>query len=133
MRVRFEPFRPVAADTRSIPMSAVRRGDTFHVWFDLPGFSADQVDVTVDKRWLVVTAERTWERQEGEQWLASERPSGTFRRQLRLGEDRDVERLEADLVDGVLELRIPVAEASKPRKIHLGGASTHQVLEASSN
>ena len=137
MLVRFDPFQPITAggSSRSIPMSAVRRGDTFHVWFDLPGFTADQVDVTVDKRWLVVTAERTWERQEGEQWLATERPVGTFRRQLRLGDDLDIDRLEADLADGVLELRIPVAEQAKPRKIHLGGASSngHEILEASAS
>jgi len=123
MLVRFDPFQPIASATRSIPMSAVRRGEMFHVWFDLPGFGAEQVDVTVDKRWLTVTAERTMERQEGEQWIATERPVGTFRRQLRLGDDLDVERLEADLHDGVLEIRVPIAEAAKPRRIHLGGGA----------
>lgn len=123
MLVRFDPFQPMAPAARSIPMSAVRRGDTFHVWFDLPGLAADQVDVTVEDRWLTVSAERPWHPQDGEQWLAVERPVGTFRRRLRLGDDLDVERLEAGLTDGVLEIRIPVAEAAKPRKIHLGGAA----------
>jgi HSP20 family protein len=32
----------------------------------------------------------------------------------------DLENLEADLHDGVLTIRIPVAEQAKPRKVEIG-------------
>ena len=142
MLVRFDPFRDFdrlwdsvapATQPRSFPMNAVRRGEALHVTFDLPGFTADQVDLTVERNQLTLTAERRWEKQEGEEWLVAERPSGTFRRQLLLGENLDTERLEARFHDGVLEVMIPIAEAAKPRKIEIGGGNDHaEAIEATS-
>lgn len=138
MLVRFDPFREldrmwesVSAPNqpRSFPMNAVRRGEALHVTFDLPGFTADQVELTVERNQLTLTAERRWEKQEGEEWLVAERPSGTFRRQLLLGENLDTDRLQARFHDGVLEITIPVAEAAKPRKIELA-ADDHGRSEA---
>jgi HSP20 family protein len=139
MLVRFDPFRELdrmwetatATAPRSFPMNAVRRGDALHVTFDLPGFTADQVDLTVERNQLTLTAERSWEPQEGEEWLVAERPAGTFRRQIILGDNLDTDRLEASFHDGVLEVTIPVAEAAKPRKIELGGTK-QDAIEASS-
>lgn len=51
------------------------------------------------------------------QMLAAERPTGSFSRQLFLGDSLDTERIEASYDSGVLVLRIPVAEKAKPRKI----------------
>jgi HSP20 family protein len=141
MLVRFDPFRELdrmwetatATAPRSFPMNAVRRGDALHVTFDLPGFTADQVDLTVERNQLTLTAERRWEKKEGEEWLVAERPSGTFRRELLLGENLDTDHLEATFHDGVLEITIPVAEAAKPRKIALGGNGQQaEAIEASS-
>lgn len=141
MLVRFDPFRELdrvwesmsAPTPRSFPMNVVRRGDTVNVTFDLPGFTAEQVDLTVERNQLTLTAERRWEKQEGEEWLVAERPSGTFRRELLLGENLDTDRLEATFHDGVLEVTIPVAEAAKPRRITLGGGEQRsEAIEASS-
>ena len=49
----------------------------------------------------------------------SERPRGVFSRQLILGDTLDTENVKANYADGVLTLRIPVAEAAKPRKIEV--------------
>jgi HSP20 family protein len=46
--------------------------------------------------------------------------AATFRRQIQLGDGLDLQNLEADLHDGVLAIRIPVAEQAKPRKIAVG-------------
>ena len=141
MLVRFDPFRELdrvwesmsAPTPRSFPMNVVRRGDTVNVTFDLPGFTAEQVDLTVERNQLTLTAERRWEKKEGEEWLVAERPSGTFRRELLLGENLDTDHLEATFHDGVLEITIPVAEAAKPRKIALGGNGQQaEAIEASS-
>jgi HSP20 family protein len=51
--------------------------------------------------------------------LASERPRGLFSRQLVLGDNLDLEHIEAAYRDGVLTLRVPVAEQAKPRKIEI--------------
>ena len=66
---------------------------------------------------LSVTAERSWQREDGDQMYLTERPRGTFRRQVHLGEGLDADNIEADFSDGVLTLRIPVAEKAQPRRI----------------
>ena len=54
-------------------------------------------------------------------------PRGLFSRQLVLGDNLDLDRIEAAYDDGVLRLQVPVAEKAKPRKIEVGGSSTSSV------
>ena len=62
--------------------------------------------------------------------LAAERPRGVFSRQLVLGDTLDTDHISASYDAGVLILRIPVAEKSKPRKITIGNsAADHQIIE----
>ena len=136
MLMRFDPFRDLdrltqnlwSADTRRVnafPMDAYRKGSEFWVHFDVPGIDPDSIELTVEKNVLTVSAERTrhWGEQ-AEEVVVSERPTGHFSRQLFLGETLDSERIEASCDNGVLTLRIPVAEAAKPRKVQIsaGGA-----------
>ncbi|MCL3836438.1 HSP20 family small heat-shock protein [Aeromicrobium sp. zg-Y1362] len=105
-----------------MPMDAWREGDTFVVEFDLPGVSKESIDLDIERNVLTVRAERVvgngdWE------MLATERARGMFSRQLVLGDNLDLDRIEAAYDDGVLRLSIPVAERAKPRKIEITGAT----------
>lgn len=108
-----------------VPMDAYRRGDDVWVHIDLPGIDQDSLDITVERAVLTVTAERQWKGQEGDQAYLAERPHGTFRRQVHLGEGLDAERIEASYLDGVLTLHIPVAEKAKPRRIDVAVNRSH--------
>jgi HSP20 family protein len=101
-----------------MPMDAWREGDRFVIEFDLPGISRESIDIDVERNVLTVKAERVagngdWQR------LASERTHGQFTRQLVLGDNLDLDRIEAAYADGVLRLVVPVAEKAKPRKIEI--------------
>jgi HSP20 family protein len=132
--MRFDPFRELdrwteqamagARSIRPMPMEALRRGDLFLVALDLPGVAQDDIDVTVERNVVTVRASRAPLAQEGDEVIVDERPHGEFSRQLFLGENLDPTKLTADLTDGVLNLSIPVSEASKPRKISLSDHST---------
>jgi HSP20 family protein len=77
---------------------------------------------------LNVRAERKSPAPEGAEMIVAERPTGTFTRQLFLGETLDTERIDASYDAGVLTLRIPVAEQAKPRKIQItGGGERKQI------
>jgi len=140
MLMRFDPFREFdrlaeqamsgTRTPRPFPMDAYRRGDEFVVSFDLPGMDPGKIDLTVEQNVLTIKAERRLETDEADDWIAAERPYGTFTRQLFLGETLDVERLEANYEAGVLKLRIPVAESAKPRKVPITGATGALVIEA---
>jgi HSP20 family protein len=106
------PARPAA-----MAMDAFRSGDEFVVQFDLPGVDADSIELTVEKNVLTVHAERRRPVEDGVEMVISERPQGTFSRQLFLGESLDTDRIEASYEEGVLILRLPVAERAKPRRV----------------
>ena len=101
-----------------MPMDAWREGDTFVIEFDLPGVQPETLDIDVERNVLTVKAER--QRRSGD-WevLAAERPTGLFSRQLVLGDNLDLDRVDAAYDNGVLRLRVPVAEKAKPRKIEV--------------
>lgn len=115
-----------------MPMDAYRAGDHFVVHFDLPGVDPESIDVTLEQNVLTVSAERIWEPTDGQQVVAWERPQGRFRRQLFLGEGLDTEKLEASYNQGVLTLRIPVAEPAKPRKVQISSPKG-QAIDATSS
>jgi HSP20 family protein len=133
--LRFDPFRDFdrlaaevlgTARTPSLmPMDCLRTGDQFVVRFDLPGIDAESLEVSAENQTLTVKAQRTRHDPEDSVYLVSERPSGTYSRQLVLGDGLAVEDITAEYRDGVLTLTIPVAEQAKPRKIEVvrGGHS----------
>lgn len=138
MLMHTDPFREFdrltqqvfgSTGTRSRPtvmaMDAWREDDLFHIEFDLPGVMPDSIDLDVERNVVTVKAERPALGGERE-ILASERPRGMFSRQLVLGDNLDTERIEADYREGVLTLRIPMAEAAKPRKISISSGSGSQ-------
>ena len=129
---RFSGRQSNSAGTGGImPMDAFRRGTDVWVHIDLPGVKADSLDITVERNMLTIAAERSWQRQEGDQPYFAERYRGNFRRQVQLGDGLDLQSLEADLHDGVLTIRIPVAEQAKPRKVHInGGQQASEAIEA---
>jgi HSP20 family protein len=142
MLVQNDPFRDIDAwfdrmtgrasgnGSWPMPMDAYKRGNDLWVDLDLPGVAADSVDIDVERNVLTVTAQRSWERQEGDQVYLAERHRGTFRRQVHLGDGLDAERIEARYNDGVLTLRIPVAAAAQPRKVQVQTGSSSQAIDA---
>ena len=126
MLMRTDPFRELdrlaealgtPARPSAMPIDAYRSGDSFLVQFDLPGVQADTIDLTVEKNVLTVHATRSRAAGDGVEMIVAERPQGTFSRQLFLGETLDTDHIGAEYANGVLTLRLPVAENAKPRKV----------------
>jgi HSP20 family protein len=129
MLIRTDPFRDLDRLTQHVlgtvtrptamPMDAYRESDSFYVHFDLPGVQAGSIVLTVEHNVLTINAERLPAKPGGAEMVIAERPSGTFSRQLFLGEALDTEHIAADYAAGVLTLRIPVRESAKPHSIHV--------------
>ncbi|MCL2455806.1 MAG: Hsp20/alpha crystallin family protein [Micrococcales bacterium] len=127
MAMRFDPFHEmdrmlsqlVAADraAATMPMDLYRSGDHYVLRLDLPGVDPGTIDVNVEDRTLTIGAQRSGTTEADIQWLAKERPTGTYARQLTVGRGLALEQIDATYRDGVLTLTIPVAEEAKPRKI----------------
>ena len=116
-----------APTVATMPMDLYRAGDHYVLNLDLPGADPGSVDVAVEDRTLTIRAQRTARTDADVQWLAHERPTGTYVRQLTLGRGLALDAIAASYSDGVLTLTIPVAEEAKPRKVtiqHSGGPAT---------
>ena len=113
--------RPMSRSSaaRTMPMDAYHRDTDVWVHIDMPGVAVDSVEIDVERDILTVAGERSWQSEESDQVYLNERGQGTYRRQVHLGEGLDADAIEADLHDGVLTLRIPVAEKAQPRKIEV--------------
>jgi HSP20 family protein len=139
MATTFDPFRDLDRIMSSalrtpaatgMPMDLYRAGEEFVAHIDLPGVDPGSIDIDVEDRTMTIRAERRTEVDEDAQWLSHERPSGTFARQLTLGYGVALDRIDAEYSDGVLTLRIPVAEEAKPRKISVSHGSGRQTIES---
>ena len=108
-----------------MPMDAWREGDRFVIELDMPGVSPESIDLDVERNVLTISAERVSRNGDWEM-LASERPRGRFSRQLVLGDNLDLERIEAGYEGGVVRLTVPVAEKAKPRKIQLNTGADNE-------
>jgi HSP20 family protein len=138
MLMRTDPFRELdrltqqvlgtAARPAAMPMDAYRKGDDFYIHLDLPGIRADSITLTVEQNVLTVRAERVPAEAGGIQMIVSERPYGTFTRQVFLGETLDADSVTADYAAGVLTLTIPVHQAAKPRSIQVTSSDEKQAV-----
>ncbi|MEU5566294.1 Hsp20/alpha crystallin family protein [Micromonospora musae] len=127
MLMRTDPFREIdrlaeqflgtAVRPAVMHMDAYRDGDFFYAAFDLPGVDPESIECTVERNVLTVRAERRRPSDDKVELVAAERPMGLFSRQLFLGDTLDADQLEAGYENGVLTLRIPVAERAKPRRV----------------
>lgn len=112
------------------PMDAWRDGDTFVIEMDVPGIDADSLDVSVEHDTLTVRGERPEPTDNNRTWLVGERSHGIFSRQVSLGTSVDTDKVTAEYTDGVLRLRIPVAETAKPHKIAVVPGRQPQAIDA---
>jgi HSP20 family protein len=115
---------------RFMPMDLYRSGDHYVLHADLPGIDPGSVDVNVENGNLTIRAERSARTEDDVQWLASERFTGSFMRQLTLGEGIDAESISASYHNGVLTVTLPVAERAKPRRISVSETDRPQTIEA---
>lgn len=90
--------------------------DAFLLEVDLPGVEKGDVDVEVDGRRVVVTAERK-ERERTGVLRRRTRTVGTYRHEAVLPLDVDADAVEAKLSDGVLTITLPKQDASQRRRI----------------
>lgn len=143
--LRFDPFRDLdrmteqllgvpagtARAPRFMPMDLYRSGDHYVLHADLPGVDPGSVDVNVQNGTLTIKAERTERDTEGVQWIASERFTGTYLRQLSLGEGIDSEKIAATYENGVLTVTLPVAERAKPRRVEVQASGSPTTIQGS--
>lgn len=107
-------------DGSSLPVDVSMTADELVVEAQLPGIKPDEVEITVENGRLTIRGETSSERSETEgDFLVREIRRGTVNRSISLPNGVEPDKAEATFEDGVLTLRIPKAEAVKPRQIRI--------------
>ena len=102
-----------------MPLDVVRHENDVTLRLDVPGIDPEQIEVTVDRGILTISGKREEERTENDKFIVRQRTMGAFTRRMRLPETLNADALEASYANGVLEVRIPVLEQAKPRKVEV--------------
>jgi HSP20 family protein len=117
-------FRPYTAFTGSelarLPLDVRSTQDALVVEASLPGIKPEDVAITVENGTLTIRAEdRTDERHEEGGWVVREIARGSVMRTVTLPTGLEADKAEATFERGVLRLRFPKAEQTKPRQIRI--------------
>jgi len=125
-------FRTIAstsrsAGTASVPVDVFATQSDVVVIAAVPGLGPDDLDVTIDDNTLTLSGTipnvaKSIEA-DGATWYLNENRHGQFRRVLTLPVEVDAAQAEATFDQGVLRLRLPKAEAAKPRQIKIRSAA----------
>ncbi len=104
----------------SMTMDVFGEKDELVVRAELPGVGKDKIDISIDKDFLRIEAEKTGEEKTEERtYYLCERCSGKFIRSLTLPFPVDASKVSASFENGVLEIRLPKADEAKSRHIEV--------------
>ena len=103
---------PYGVDVREDP-------DHIYVEAELPGYTKEDVDITLENSTLTIAAERKSEQKNQKQgdYLLNERRYSRFLRSFTLPPTVDEQSVQANLKDGVLTITLTKREETKPRKV----------------
>lgn len=118
----FDSYFPEAAywedmEKFSMPVEMTDKGKDYEVKAELPGVKKEDLDIDIDKNYIVINAKKEEEKIENEKaYKKSEFKYGEFSRTLYFPEEIDVEKTEAKLEHGVLKIHAPKKYAEKEAK-----------------
>ncbi len=93
------------------------RGDFLELTAEVPGISKNNLTIKIQGNYLEISGSRSADVPEGYTVHRRERGTASFTRSFSLPADIDAGKVAASLNDGILVLKLPKAEAAKPRQI----------------
>ena len=115
-----DSIAPMWSGSYSVPTDIFHMEDELVIRMDLPGVSADDVEVTFQENTLLVNGKRDFP-YDAQSVRFARRGAfyGDFTQRVTLGKGLEVEKISASYDNGVLELTIPYSEEVQPRKIEI--------------
>lgn len=100
------------------PTDILEREDGFHIFMDLPGVAAEDLVIDLEQNELTVRAVSKYEVGDTHT-MRNEFGPLSYKRVFTLSDMVDRENIKAAIKDGVLDLFLPKAESTKPRRIEI--------------
>ncbi|XHS77360.1 Hsp20/alpha crystallin family protein [Burkholderiaceae bacterium UC74_6] len=105
--------------TLTPPVDVIEDAGGITLYADLPGVTAEKLNLQVEREALTIEAETEIAVPEGLASSHAEVGLARYRRVFTLSPELDTELVQAELKAGVLRLRIPKAAHAKPRRIEV--------------
>ena len=113
-----QPRENVSSRVWSPLVDVYEDGDAIIIRADLPGVSQEDIDIEMNGDTLTIKGDRKFDDEEHrDRYVRLERQYGAFQRSFTIGVPVDVNEVKAAYRNGILELTLPKAEASKPKKV----------------
>lgn len=100
-------------------------GDELVLTAEVPGMSAEDIDIEIENNVLTIRGEKSYEHEEGSEedkrYHVWERRYGSFQRSFTLPRTVRGDDIKAEYKDGILSIRMPKSPEAKSRKIQIGG------------
>lgn len=132
--VRWDPFSELTSlqkqffgDDWTAPMRRVNipttdvytKDNDLIVEAHLPNFEQKDVNIEVENGALVISAERHEKEEDKDKQYVVRESSSSFYRRIALPKRADVDKIEANLDDGVLHVVLPLTPLPEPKKIEV--------------
>lgn len=99
---------------------------------EMPGLSADNIEIDIENNVLTISGEKAEERSETDEkntWHLNERRYGHFSRSFVLPRDVDQEGIQAGFENGILTVRVPKSERARRRRINVRADNGRQNVQ----
>jgi HSP20 family protein len=107
-----------AENIAGLPLDVVVTPEAFSVVTYLPGIEPEAVEITFEGDELTIRGQLP-KAEEGGDWLKRELYHGSFERRLSFNVPVNADGIEAHFHNGLLTLRVPKAEAIRPKQIKI--------------
>jgi HSP20 family protein len=117
---RLERLTGQHGDAWAPPIDVFETADRYVIAAELPGLSRDQIELAMEESKLTIRGRRVEQAPSADiHYHQIERGHGSFSRTFEFADKIDVERVTADLADGVLTVSLPKVAPPPPRKIEV--------------
>jgi HSP20 family protein len=99
-----------------VPLDVIDNDDSYLIEIIVPGLKPEDLEIEIVEKTVSIQGE-FMPADEELKFLRKERPTGKFRRVIQLPKLLNMEKSEANLENGILSLRVPVAEEALPKTI----------------
>lgn len=112
-------YRPMGFNGgRRVPVDVSSDDDAYVIRAAVPGLKPDEVEIQIHDDIVMLRGTPKADDEKDERgYLMREMVSAQFERRLRLPEPVEATKAEATIENGLLTLRLPIAEAAKPKTI----------------
>jgi len=100
-----------------VPVDISSDDDAYVIRAAIPGLTPDEVEIQIHDDIVMLRGTPKADDDEARGYLMRELAPAEFERRLRLPEPIEADKAEAKIENGLLTLRLPIAEAAKPKTI----------------